>query len=152
MFHRMHKVVLSLAAATLVSASPALARVYYMDTYGEQYGENATEWVTDIVTDAFMQRFPYQKYSIVVIVDDFQLGDDTVCYARAGISARPKGKLSSRVPSRYFASMQIIRNSAPLRRPEKRDCLKSVVRHVVQNMMNGDMETLAKASADSLVE
>jgi hypothetical protein len=152
MFRPIHKVALSLATATLISASPAHAGMYHMRTYGNLYGAAPGDWVMDIVTDAFTQRFPYQKYSIVVFVDDPQLGDDTVCSARAGISAKAKRGLSSRMPILTFSSTQILRNRGSLTTPEKQDCIKFVVRGAVQDLMNTDVERIAKESAASLVD
>lgn len=152
MFRRIHKFALSLVAATLLSASPAYAGSYSMSTYGETYGGRPDEWVTDIVTEEFTQKFPYQKYTIVVVVNNMQLGEDTVCYARAGISAKAKRELNERVPSRVFFAMQNLRNRGLLRSPEKQDCIKLVVRTAVQDLMDEDVEKLAKDSAKSLVD
>lgn len=154
MFRRIHNTALSLAAVALFLTTPAYAGKFRLHTFGETYGVDAVNWVNDIVTDAFTRRFPSEKYEIVVlvdIVDIVQLGD-TVCYATVGVSAKPQGEKPPRIPKYRFNSMNILRNAGLLRAPEKRDCLKTVVRIAVQNLMDVDTEKLAKDSAASLVD
>ena len=142
------KIITTIALTTLCSV--AHAGMFSTRTYGDGV-ENVGDKISDLVTDRFTQVFDANTYSVVVIFQHAQVGQDNVCMAIAGVTRRQSpDKQTLPIPAWRLTSTHLQRNSGTLDYARKEACLLSAIRSAVQDLMQVEPEAVRANSARSL--
>lgn len=138
------------AAALFLALTAGAASGITVASYGDDSIPNTADAVADLVPADLGQVLDAAGLVIVVEYDSTPLGSDLVCHATAGISLRPEGESTARVPALRSVHTALERNVAPGDAATKRKCMVDAVRSAVKTLTGFPIDVLLRGSKASV--
>lgn len=139
------------AALILMLAAGASSGIT-VASYGDNSIANTADTVADLVPNDLGRVLDAADLVIVVEYDSTALGSGLVCHATAGISRRPEGDSTARVPALRAVHTVLKGNVVPDDATSKGMCTVEAVRAAVKTLTEFPVEVLLRGSKASVAD
>ncbi|MDO3615332.1 hypothetical protein Q3O97_05700 [Ralstonia pseudosolanacearum] len=140
------------AAALVLTLAAGASRGITVASYGDNSIANTADTVADLVPNDLGQVLDAADLVLVVEYDSTALGSDLVCHAMAGISRRPEGDSTARVPALRAVHTVLKRNVVLDEASSKGKCTVEAVRAAVKTLTEFPVEVLLRSSKASVAD
>lgn len=138
------------SAAFVLTLAASAANGVTVESYGDNAISNTADAVADLIPNDLGQVLDAADLVIVVEYDSTVLGADRICHAVAGVSRRPEGDATARVPALRAVQTLLKRNVVPEDVELKRQCTVDAVRGAVKSLSGFPVDVLIRGSKASV--